>query len=262
MWPWRSILRRDSRFPGVDVDAHAPVVLHRSHEQDRGLSLGRGPPFLGRRGWPAPLLRRTIPGTVRVFSYVLRIDGGFAPNPYYGWCTLACCKPRVRASAAVGDLIVGLSRRCERIVYAMLVEHRITFDEYWRDPEFRAKRPNWTSRDVVERVGDNIYEPDGEGGFVQHRSMHRKGPEDDLPNRRRDLSCEWVLAGREFSYFGGEGPLLPESIGFLRVTRAHRCRFASAEVRAVARHLEMLPKGVHGVPGQWSLPRRPEVNAE
>jgi hypothetical protein len=205
---------------------------------------------------------RTIPCTVRVFSYVIRIDGGFAPNPYHGTCTLACCKPAIRASAEKGDIIVGLSTRCERIVYAMRLEHRMTFDDYWRDPEFRPKRPIWNSRNVVERVGDNIYEPDGEGGFVQHRSMHRKGPEEDLLNRRRDLSCKWVLAGREFSYFGGEGPVLPESLGFLRVTRAHRCLFTPAEVQAVAECFESLPRGVHGVPGQWAFPRRPEVNAK
>jgi len=190
--------------------------------------------------------------------------GGLRREPVFagrGQCTLACCKPGVRASAGKGDIIVGLSPRCERIVYAMRVESRMTLDEYWRDSEFRAKRPSWKSRDVVERVGDNIYEPDGEGGFVQHRSVHRTGPEEDLLNRSRDLSCQRVLAGRVFWYYGGEGPVLLESLGFLRVTRAHRCRFAPAEVQAVAAHFESLPRGVHGVPGQWAFPKRPNLKA-
>lgn len=31
-----------------------------------------------------------------LYSYVIRQDSGFAPNPYYGVLTLACCKPRIR----------------------------------------------------------------------------------------------------------------------------------------------------------------------
>lgn len=58
-----------------------------------------------------------------LFSYVLARDAGFAPNPFYGVCTLATCKPRIRASAAVGDWIVGTGSgqedRLGHIVYAM-----------------------------------------------------------------------------------------------------------------------------------------------
>ena len=31
-----------------------------------------------------------------IYQYVLKVDHGFAPNPFYGVCTLACCKPRMR----------------------------------------------------------------------------------------------------------------------------------------------------------------------
>ncbi|WP_171031592.1 hypothetical protein [Eubacterium sp. BSD2780061688b_171218_H5] len=31
-----------------------------------------------------------------VYEYVMKCDTGFAPNPFYGTCTLACCKPRIR----------------------------------------------------------------------------------------------------------------------------------------------------------------------
>ena len=32
----------------------------------------------------------------RIYSYVVRYDSGFAPNPFYGYCTLATCKPDIR----------------------------------------------------------------------------------------------------------------------------------------------------------------------
>ena len=51
-----------------------------------------------------------------MFSYVVRYDTGFAPNPFHGLLTLACCKPRIRQSAAVNDILIGLSSRSERII--------------------------------------------------------------------------------------------------------------------------------------------------
>ena len=44
---------------------------------------------------------------VKVYSYVMTHDYGFAPNPHGEYCTLACCKPRIRSSAGVDDLVIG-----------------------------------------------------------------------------------------------------------------------------------------------------------
>jgi hypothetical protein len=104
-----------------------------------------------------------------VFSYVVVSDSGFAPNPFHGVCTLACCKPVIRRHAQVGDLIVGLSTRCERVVYAMKVSKVVGFDEYWRDAQGLAKRPDRSSSAARERRGDNIYEPLPDGGSVNCR---------------------------------------------------------------------------------------------
>ena len=46
---------------------------------------------------------------MNIYSYVVTHDTGFAPNPFHGYCTLACCKPRIRSRAAVGDWVVGLT---------------------------------------------------------------------------------------------------------------------------------------------------------
>ena len=45
-----------------------------------------------------------------IHTYVVQHDKGFAPNPFWGICTLACCKPRIRAKASVGDIILGFDR--------------------------------------------------------------------------------------------------------------------------------------------------------
>ena len=82
--------------------------------------------------------------SLRFFSYVLTRDYGFAPNPFNGICTLATCKPRIRKVAVAGDWIFGTSsvrsgkRPC--LVYAMKVSEKITFNQYWQDPNFDRYR--------------------------------------------------------------------------------------------------------------------------
>lgn len=81
----------------------------------------------------------------RIYSYVVRYDSGFAPNPFYSYCTLATCKPSIRRSANVGDWVVGSGsnsrsvRRGGHLVYAMRVTDAMTFDQYSIDPRFESK---------------------------------------------------------------------------------------------------------------------------
>jgi hypothetical protein len=87
----------------------------------------------------------TIPPetALMLYSYIVRHDSGFAP--FFGYCTLACCKPGIRKYAKKGDWIVGLTPRHRgignRIVFFMEVEESLSFDDYWRDPRFQQKRP-------------------------------------------------------------------------------------------------------------------------
>jgi hypothetical protein len=81
----------------------------------------------------------------RVYIYVVAGDFGFAPNPFHGFCTLATCKPRIRATAKLGDWIVGMGgadlNAVGRCIYAMRVSKALNFNEYWKMPEYRCKRP-------------------------------------------------------------------------------------------------------------------------
>ena len=79
----------------------------------------------------------------RAFSYVVKRDYGFAPNPFYGVLTLATCKPNIRKSADVGDFIIGNADNSHdnKLIYMAKVSKVMTFDQYWNDKFFECKRP-------------------------------------------------------------------------------------------------------------------------
>lgn len=189
---------------------------------------------------------------MRVYSYVVASDSGFAPNPFHGICTLACCKPKVRETASAGDIVVGLSRGGENVVYAMKVDEAITFDEYWARPEFAVKRAGAASATLEDRRGDNIYEPTTRGRFRQLPSVHSMDDgTPDAASMRRDVVPNRVLVAREFAYFGAVAPPLPTEVRFLRVGRGHRCRFTKVQVDTVAKWFKSLRKGQNGDPHSW-----------
>jgi hypothetical protein len=189
----------------------------------------------------------------RTFAYVVRSDAGFAPNPFPGWISLACCKPVIRRVARPGDLVIGVTSKAQRFVHAFVVEERLTFARYWADARFRAKRPHWRSRDHLERCGDNIYEPDGQGGFVQHPSFHfdhTRGRE-HAALKARDLGADAVLVSKRFVYFGGDGPSVDAAWKFLKPGRGHQVSFDPSEAELLRAWFERAPKGIVGRPTGW-----------
>jgi hypothetical protein len=124
-----------------------------------------------------------------LYSYIVKFDGGFAPNPFFGYCTLACCKPGIRRKAIKGDWIVGLTPKAKgnKIVYFMEVDKVLTFDEYWKG--FKQKRPEMNAGSARRR-GDNIYEPQSGGGYRQLQSAHSKPDfkkSEDPDTKKHDL---------------------------------------------------------------------------
>lgn len=190
---------------------------------------------------------------MRIFAYILKVDSGFAPNPFHGWCTLACCKPAIRRSAQPGDWILGITPRAlgNDLAYAMRVDETLAFAEYWHDPRFKAKRPNWKSVSRVERVGDNCYEPLRDGKFRQVPSMHWKSDQSREVEKRgtKDLRGERVLVGRRFSYYGAKSVPLPEHVR--RPARFNLVNFTDDERAILLPFLEHLPRGIKGQPRDW-----------
>ena len=161
-----------------------------------------------------------------LYSYIVAYDDGFAPNPFHGVCTLACCKPGIRRSAQRGDYIVGLGprRSGNRVVFAMKVEETLGFDDYWHDERFRAKRPD-RAAGGVKALGDNIYYLNEAGEWQQEPSNHsHKDGRQSQYFTRLDTGGENVLIGQNFIYWGGDGPPLPANLEGLIGGRGHRSR--------------------------------------
>ena len=171
---------------------------------------------------------------MRLYSYVVARDFGFAPNPFFGFCTLATCKPITRRVARVGDWILGTGSaqrgRTGYLVYAMKVSEEMSFEEYWSDPRFLKKRPD-LERGKMFAFGDNIYSRDASGGWLQLNSHH--SCEDGCPNPNNianDTQTNRVLIGADFVYWGGAGPKIPTKFrNFdghdICAVRGHKCKF-------------------------------------
>jgi hypothetical protein len=181
---------------------------------------------------------------------------------------LATCKPDIRRHAKVGDWILGTgSARHDRAgfaVYAMRVEEALSFAEYWEDPRFVSKRPNLAgSRKVA--FGDNVYRPDGDDGWAQLDSNHSLHDGSANPeNVNRDTRVDRVLVARDFIYWGGEGPPIPDALrafgddaeDLCASTQGHRCRFSDEMVVAAVRWIDgFSQRGWRGRPGQWQHDR-------
>lgn len=150
-----------------------------------------------------------------VYTYIVKRDYGFAPNPFYGMCTLATCKPNTRSVAQVGDWIVGFGRKnskaFEKVIFAMQVQKKITFDEYWNDPEYKCKKPVMNGS-LKQNYGDNIYHHVG-GEWIQENSHHSlAGGKPNPDNLERDTRTDKVLISERFWYFGIDAKPIPENL--------------------------------------------------
>lgn len=194
---------------------------------------------------------------MRLYAYVVARDFGFAPNPFYGACTLATCKPKIREAAQVGDMIVGIGsvpkRLGGRIIFAMVIDEITRFDEYWHDPRFVAKRP-YLSGSTKQRYGDNIYHCNGAGKWLQEDSHHSfAGGVMNSENMERDVSSNRVLIGREFYYFGRNCPEIPHELADLNWPHpGHKCSFPAKVRDGLVKYLRNNFKpGIYGLPNDW-----------
>ena len=145
-------------------------------------------------------------------AYIVEHDIGFAPNPFFGVCTLATCKPEIRWHAAVGDWIVGVGSVADgirgRMVFAMQVQEELSFEQYWSDARFQVKKPNFVGS-LKQAQGDNVYHHKN-GVWVQERSRHTH-PTAEMTEKhtRRDTKRNRVLVSNRFVYLGTDAIELP-----------------------------------------------------
>jgi len=185
---------------------------------------------------------------LRLYSYIVTRDFGFAPNPFPPACTLATCKPKIRQNAQIKDWIVGIgsgakkSQFNNKLIYAMQVQEKLEFDDYWIDPRFKKKRPimNGSKRQMY---GDNIYHrPSPDVSYVQEDSHHSfpDGKRNEL-NYNIDLPGKYVLISNRFWYYGQDAVLLPEEFLFLaNVARGYRVTKDKPQINLFVEWLESL----------------------
>ena len=148
------------------------------------------------------------------FSYVVEHDYGLAPNPFGGYCTLAVCKPGIRKNKnlKIGDWIIGTGskklNRLNHLIYAMKVEEKITFEEYWNDRRFRFKRPI-VNGSLVQMYGDNFYHKDEQTQeWIQEPLAHSTVKKEK--HTANDTSANAVLISRNFYYLGDQSVIIPD----------------------------------------------------
>ena len=132
---------------------------------------------------------------MKLFSYVVDHDNGFAPNPYYGVCTLAHCKFGVNGKKNVvelaqkGDWVVGTGGRGKRsvghgkLIYAMRVDEKLTLKKYYYDVRFQKKKR-------------------------RKNGSYRQGQGDNL-NKAKHLRGRYVIISRRYFYFGRNAIKIP-----------------------------------------------------
>ncbi len=199
---------------------------------------------------------------MRLFSYIVRYDFGFAPNPFHGFCTLATCKQDLRPRVVAGDWVLGTGskkqNRAGHVVYAMEVSEILSFDDYWLDQRFRSKRPNLRGS-LKQRYGDNIYHHGSNGEWLQEDSRHSF--EDGTPNPghiERDTRADAVLVSERFAYFGGGGPPIPprfrnwDGLDVCRDRSGYKCNFPREMVDALVEWVTSdVGLGYQGDPLDW-----------
>lgn len=200
---------------------------------------------------------------LRVFSYKIVRDFGFAPNPFHGVCTLATCKPQIRTSVQPNDIVIGCGSSgnglAGRIICVMRIANKCGFQEYWENPRFAVKRPFFKGS-RRRAYGDNIYHRDADGQWIQELSHHSFADGSlNEANRLRDTGSDNILWSDDFVYFGRSAPLIPAHLRAFNGEdlypsgRSHRVNFSTEFVAAVDAWFRELPaRGCRGRPAAWT----------
>ena len=161
---------------------------------------------------------------MKLYSYVVARDYGFAPNPFFGVCTLATCKPKIRIVAQIGDWVLGTGSKTKgrerHMVYAMRITGALTFEQYWASMPFQVKKPNLRGS-KKQAFGDNIYSRNALTKKWRQANSHHS-MNDGSPNRLNviaDTQVNRVLISSDFIYWGGCGPQVPKR--FLKYGSQH-----------------------------------------
>ena len=172
----------------------------------------------------------------KIRAYKMTHATGFAPNPFDGCMTLACCKPMIRKKGIVnvGDWIVGVGSKTmeanakddkrtydNKIIYAMKVCCLIPWTEYYQKCKEQQllTKIHESGEQSFDTYGDCIYKWKEASDDLSFTSKYEQGEFikyvtnfDFIPNifhsieqAAHDLGGEYVIVGcPEHSYFLGK----------------------------------------------------------
>jgi hypothetical protein len=178
--------------------------------------------------------------TVR--TYVITHDYGFAPNPFGGVLSLACCKPQIRRTARIGDWVLGTlptSKGANLLSFAAKVGEALDFTTYYE--RYPLKR----SGTGDAHYGDAIYFRGPDGAFRWQKNIFH--PETELGH---DTSVDRVLVCPTFWYFGDRAVSLPDELydQFVKRGPGHRNSDSQQALDALESFLSGYPQGLLGAP--------------
>jgi len=190
---------------------------------------------------------------MKIYSYVVAYDSGFAPNPFWGYCTLATCKPNIRLKAKKGDWIIGTGSvrnvGNHKMIYGMKVTEIMSLKEYGRHKRFANKI---SSKGTKHEIGDNIYYRDRNGDMRQRfPSMHSYPNAENPETKDHDLKGENVLISESgnFYYFGRKAPKIPEHLLCLvKKGPGHKCNFSQDVIDRFLQWIQEKKPGIRGTP--------------
>lgn len=184
---------------------------------------------------------------MKIISYVVKYDYGFAPNPFHGFLTLATCKPIIRSSKNThkGDILLGKASGEDKLIYVGIISDIVTIEEYSTNPKFEDKKPRKIKTiDDINQFGDNMYYLEN-GCWRNLKGWHTEQEQWD-----RDISGKNVLICERFWYFGDNAPdIPPEFLSFICQGRGMK-HSKEQDKNAVERFMEWL---THKYPQQGLL---------
>lgn len=189
-----------------------------------------------------------------LYSYVIKRDYGFAPNPFWNICSLATCKPQIRERASVGDWVAGFGGAgtaiSQKMVFLMRIDEICSFDEYWDDSRFGVKKPHFDGN-YQQCYGDNIYHHIN-NEWTQENSHHSYADGINQNNLSHDTRIDRVLLSFYYWYFGENAIELPEefaeAIAKGRAYKKLQDNICIDLVGWVENHYEI---GQQGLPYKW-----------
>jgi len=163
----------------------------------------------------------------------------------------------------MGDWVIGTGSKAlesatgkkltDKLIYAMKVTDRVTFEDYWIDKRFQYKKPTMNGT-LVGMFGDNFYHRDDKGIWVQEDSAHSNL--DGTPNQehlRIDTGGNNILISEQFYYFGDVTPTIPSHLNEICHTGIGEKKLQPELSEAFVDWLsENFRTGIHGDPLSWA----------